>query len=100
MTMDDVLFSCLVTVSGITNTQTAILERFGPKMHCAMQSRQMELHYLRKLSESIIPFILPPNSLQCRYVMSSNNIALTLTTSRLSLFSLKVPFEHGGKANV
>ena len=39
-------------------------------MHCALQSRQMELHYLRKLSESIIPVILPPNSLQCRYVVA------------------------------
>lgn len=55
-----------VKVSQVTNTQTAILDRFGPRMHCAMQNRQMELHYLRKLSESIIPFILPPDSLQCR----------------------------------
>ena len=55
-----------VKMSQATNAQTAILDRFGPKMHCAMQNRQMELHYLRKLSESIIPFLLPPESLQCR----------------------------------
>ncbi|KAJ7386263.1 Sorting nexin-14 [Desmophyllum pertusum] len=59
-----------VIASHATNTQTAILERFGPRMHCAMQSRQMELHYLRKLSECIFPFILPPNSLQCRSLLS------------------------------
>ncbi|CAH3137132.1 unnamed protein product [Pocillopora meandrina] len=60
-----------VTASGsAANIQTAILDRFGPKMHCALQSRQMELHYLRKLSESIIPVILPPNSLQCRSLLS------------------------------
>jgi len=63
--MIDVLFFP-VKLSQATDTQRAILDRFGPRMHCAMQNRQMELHYLRKLSESIIPFILPPESLQCR----------------------------------
>lgn len=59
-----------VKLSQATNAQTAILDRFGPRMHCAMQNRQMELHYLRKLSESIIPFLLPPESLQCRSLLS------------------------------
>ncbi|CAH3189083.1 unnamed protein product, partial [Porites evermanni] len=55
-----------VTLSRSTSLQTAILEQFNPRMHCALQSRPMELQYLRKLSESILPFLLPPNALRCR----------------------------------
>lgn len=57
-------------LSRLTSTQTVILEEFSPKMHCALQNRAMELQYLRKLSESIIPFLLPPHSLQCRSLLS------------------------------
>ena len=63
-----IFFPCTVTLSRSTSLQTAILEQFNPRMHCALQSRPMELQYLRKLSESILPFLLPPNALRCRYV--------------------------------
>ncbi|CAH3036963.1 unnamed protein product [Porites lobata] len=59
-----------VTLSRSTSLQTAILEQFNPRMHCALQSRPMELQYLRKLSESILPFLLPPNALRCRSLVS------------------------------
>lgn len=46
-----------------TDLQHATLEYLGPNLHVVMQSRKMELEYLRRLVESLFPYILQPNSL-------------------------------------
>uniref|UniRef100_A0A8C4KK09 Sorting nexin 14 n=1 Tax=Dromaius novaehollandiae TaxID=8790 RepID=A0A8C4KK09_DRONO len=47
--------------------QQAALEEYGPELHVALRSRRDELHYLRKLTELLFPYILPPKSTECRY---------------------------------
>ncbi|XP_020648291.3 sorting nexin-14 isoform X2 [Pogona vitticeps] len=46
--------------------QQAALEEYGPELHVALRNRRDELHYLRKLTELLFPYILPPNSTICR----------------------------------
>ncbi|XP_029898702.1 sorting nexin-14 isoform X3 [Aquila chrysaetos chrysaetos] len=46
--------------------QQAALEEYGPELHVALRSRRDELHYLRKLTELLFPYILPPKSTECR----------------------------------
>ncbi|KFU91806.1 Sorting nexin-14, partial [Chaetura pelagica] len=48
--------------------QQAALEEYGPELHVALRSRRDELHYLRKLTELLFPYILPPKSTECRSV--------------------------------
>nr|XP_022337041.1 sorting nexin-14-like isoform X1 [Crassostrea virginica] len=45
-----------------SDLQQATLERLGPNMHVAMLSRKCELEYLRRLVESLYPYILPPQA--------------------------------------
>ncbi|GAB1606612.1 sorting nexin-14-like isoform X2 [Argonauta hians] len=46
-----------------TDLQLATLNYLGPSLHVAMQSRKMELEYLRRLTESLFPFIIQPYAL-------------------------------------
>ncbi|NXH79218.1 SNX14 protein, partial [Hydrobates tethys] len=46
--------------------QQAALEEYGPELHVALRSRRDELHYLRKLTELLFPYILPPKATECR----------------------------------
>ncbi|KAM6368194.1 sorting nexin-14 isoform 3-T4 [Alca torda] len=46
--------------------QQAAIEEYGPELHVALRSRRDELHYLRKLTELLFPYILPPKSTECR----------------------------------
>ncbi|XP_028653315.2 sorting nexin-14 isoform X3 [Erpetoichthys calabaricus] len=46
--------------------QQAALEEYGPDLHIAVRSRRDELQYLRKLTELLFPYILPPKALDCR----------------------------------
>lgn len=46
--------------------QQAALEEYGPDLHVALRSRRDELLYLRKLTEMLFPYILPPKSTDCR----------------------------------
>ncbi|CAI9721892.1 sorting nexin-14-like isoform X2 [Octopus vulgaris] len=46
-----------------TDLQHATLNYLGPSLHVAMQSRKMELEYLRRLTESLFPFIIQPYAL-------------------------------------
>ncbi|KAK0153346.1 Sorting nexin-14 [Merluccius polli] len=46
--------------------QQAALEEYGPDLHVALRSRRDELLYLRKLTEILFPYILPPKALDCR----------------------------------
>ncbi|MEE6476315.1 hypothetical protein FKM82_011042 [Ascaphus truei] len=42
--------------------QQAALEEYGPDLHVALRSRRDEMLYLRKLTELLLPFILPPKA--------------------------------------
>uniref|UniRef100_A0A3Q3WEI3 Uncharacterized protein n=1 Tax=Mola mola TaxID=94237 RepID=A0A3Q3WEI3_MOLML len=46
--------------------QQAALEEYGPDLHVALRSRRDELLYLRKLTEVLFPYILPPKATDCR----------------------------------
>ncbi|KAM8914134.1 sorting nexin-14-like isoform 5-T5 [Spinachia spinachia] len=46
--------------------QQAALEEYGPDLHVALRSRRDELLYLRKLTELLFPYILPPKATDCR----------------------------------
>ncbi|XP_049628146.1 sorting nexin-14 isoform X2 [Suncus etruscus] len=46
--------------------QQAALEVYGSELHVALRSRRDELHYLRKLTELLFPYILPPKATDCR----------------------------------
>ncbi|TSM77332.1 Sorting nexin-14 [Bagarius yarrelli] len=46
--------------------QQAALDEYGPDLHVALRSRRDELLYLRKLTEMLFPYILPPKSTDCR----------------------------------
>ncbi|XP_067416832.1 sorting nexin-14 isoform X2 [Emydura macquarii macquarii] len=48
--------------------QQAALEEYGPDLHVALRNRRDELHYLRKLTELLFPYILPPKATDCRYL--------------------------------
>ncbi|CAH1794558.1 unnamed protein product [Owenia fusiformis] len=50
--------------------QQATLDFYGPHLHCAMRNRKTELDYLRKVSEAIFPYILPPQSLHCQSLLT------------------------------
>ncbi|XP_061599660.1 sorting nexin-14-like isoform X2 [Cololabis saira] len=46
--------------------QQAALDEYGPDLHMALRSRRDELLYLRKLTEMLFPYILPPKATDCR----------------------------------
>ncbi|XP_035282606.1 sorting nexin-14-like isoform X4 [Anguilla rostrata] len=46
--------------------QQVALEEYGPDLHVALRSRRDELLYLRKLTEMLFPYILPPKASDCR----------------------------------
>ncbi|XP_046907015.1 sorting nexin-14-like isoform X2 [Hypomesus transpacificus] len=46
--------------------QQAALEEYGPDLHMALRSRRDELLYLRRLTEMLFPYVLPPKASDCR----------------------------------
>ncbi|XP_034078156.1 sorting nexin-14 isoform X10 [Gymnodraco acuticeps] len=46
--------------------QQAALEEYGPDLHVALRSRREEFLYLKKLTEMLFPYILPPKATDCR----------------------------------
>lgn len=61
--------SALMLSSVVKNAeflQQAALEEYGPDLHVALRNRRDELLYLRKLTEMLFPYILPPKATDCR----------------------------------
>lgn len=48
----------------------AMLEAYGPSLHPALYSRKAELAYLSSITDRLFPYLLPLQSLQCRYKSS------------------------------
>lgn len=46
--------------------QAALLE-YGADLHVALRSRKDELLYLRKLTELLFSYVMPPKATDCRY---------------------------------
>ncbi|XP_017331813.1 sorting nexin-14 isoform X5 [Ictalurus punctatus] len=53
-------------VKNSEHLQQAALEEYGPDLHVALRSRRDELLYLRKLTEILFLYILPPKATDCR----------------------------------
>ncbi|KAK7112643.1 sorting nexin-14-like isoform X2 [Littorina saxatilis] len=49
-----------------SDLQQATLDYHGANIHCAMWSRKAELEYLRRLTESLFPYILRPQTLHSK----------------------------------
>ncbi|XP_067239666.1 sorting nexin-14 isoform X3 [Chanodichthys erythropterus] len=53
-------------VKNTESLQQAALAEYGADMHVALRSRKDELLYLRKLTELLFPFVMPPRATDCR----------------------------------
>ena len=67
LTSSNVYFLFVFIVENTEFLQQAALEEYGPELHVALRSRRDELHDLRKLTELLFPYILPPKATDCRY---------------------------------
>lgn len=50
----------------VEGLQQAALEEYGADLHVALHSRRDELLYLRRLTEMLFPFLMPPKATNCR----------------------------------
>lgn len=57
---------CFCSVNSLDGLQQAALDEYGADLHFALRSRKDELLYLRKLTETLFPFVMPPKSTDCR----------------------------------
>lgn len=57
---------CVCAVKGTDGLQQAALDEYGAELHIALRSRRDELLYLRKLTEMLFPFVMPPKATDCR----------------------------------
>ncbi|XP_024146813.1 sorting nexin-14 [Oryzias melastigma] len=46
--------------------EAAALEEYGSSLHAALYSRKNELLYLRRLTEMLFPYVMPPKATDCR----------------------------------
>ncbi|KAM4633705.1 sorting nexin-14-like isoform 2-T2 [Polymixia lowei] len=53
-------------VNGVEGLQQAALEEYGPDLHIALRSRRDELLYVRKLTEMLFAYVMPPKATDCR----------------------------------
>ncbi|KAM9339324.1 sorting nexin-14-like isoform 3-T3 [Symphorus nematophorus] len=53
-------------VKNLEGLQQAALDVYGADLHIALRSRKDELLYLRKLTEMLFPFVMPPKATDCR----------------------------------
>uniref|UniRef100_A0A8D3E3M4 Sorting nexin 14 n=1 Tax=Scophthalmus maximus TaxID=52904 RepID=A0A8D3E3M4_SCOMX len=53
-------------VNSVESLQQAALDEYGADLHVALRSRKDELFYLRKLTEMLFPYVMPPKATDCR----------------------------------
>ncbi|KAA8582958.1 hypothetical protein FQN60_015504 [Etheostoma spectabile] len=51
--------------NNVESLQQAALEEYGTDLHIALHSRKDELLYLRKLTEMLFPYVMPPKATDC-----------------------------------
>ncbi len=78
--------------------QQAALAEYGADLHVALRSRKDELLYLRKLTELLFPYVMPPKATDCRYI--SHTMDTTVQKFRVSMFYVmflkEVSYSHQG----
>lgn len=57
---------CVCLVDKNRPLQQVVLEEYGADLHVALRSRRDELLYLRKLTEMLFPYVMPPKATDCR----------------------------------
>ncbi|XP_041661146.1 sorting nexin-14 isoform X3 [Cheilinus undulatus] len=62
----EVITKARLKVNSLEGLQQAGLDEYGPDLHIALRSRKDELLYLRKLTEMLFPFVMPPKATDCR----------------------------------
>ncbi|XP_064846723.1 sorting nexin-14-like isoform X7 [Oncorhynchus masou masou] len=53
-------------VKNTEGLQQAALDEYGPDLHVALRSRREELLYLRKVTEMLFSYLMPPKATDCR----------------------------------
>uniref|UniRef100_A0A8C4HZ80 Sorting nexin 14 n=2 Tax=Dicentrarchus labrax TaxID=13489 RepID=A0A8C4HZ80_DICLA len=53
-------------VKSVEGLQQAALDEYAADLHIALRSRRDELLYLRKLTEMLFPYVMPPKATDCR----------------------------------
>uniref|UniRef100_A0A8C8G5R1 Sorting nexin-14-like n=1 Tax=Oncorhynchus tshawytscha TaxID=74940 RepID=A0A8C8G5R1_ONCTS len=53
-------------VKNTEGLQQAALDEYGPDLHVALRSRRDELLYLRKVTEMLFSYLMPPKATDCR----------------------------------
>ncbi|KAM9840334.1 sorting nexin-14-like [Aulostomus maculatus] len=53
-------------MESVEGLQQAALDEYGADLHVALGSRRDELLYLRKLTEMLFPYVMPPKATDCR----------------------------------
>lgn len=53
-------------VRSVEDLQQAALQEYGGSLHAALRSRRDELLYLRKLTETLFSYLMPPRATDCR----------------------------------
>ncbi|XP_071386989.1 sorting nexin-14-like isoform X1 [Centroberyx affinis] len=62
----EVIAKARLKVKNLEGLQQAALDEYGPDLHIALRSRKDELLYLRKLTEMLFTFVMPPKATDCR----------------------------------
>ncbi|XP_028460682.1 sorting nexin-14 isoform X5 [Perca flavescens] len=62
----EIIVTAQEKAKNLEGLQQAALEEYGADLHIALHSRKDELLYLRKLTEMLFPYVMPPKATDCR----------------------------------
>ncbi|KAM6954376.1 sorting nexin-14 [Aplochiton taeniatus] len=62
----EILSKARQKVRNMEDLQQAALDEYGPDLHIALRSRRDELLYLRKITEMLFAYVMPPKATDCR----------------------------------
>ncbi|XP_071323780.1 sorting nexin-14-like isoform X2 [Trachinotus anak] len=62
----EIIAKARAKVNSVEGLQQAALDEYGADLHIALRSRKDELYYLRKLTEMLFPYVMPPKATDCR----------------------------------
>ncbi|KAM6915488.1 sorting nexin-14-like [Xenentodon cancila] len=62
----EVIVKARAKVKTVEALEQAALEEYGSSLHVALHSRKDELLYLRKLTEMLFTYVMPPKATDCR----------------------------------
>ncbi|KAM4528949.1 sorting nexin-14-like isoform 2-T2 [Fundulus diaphanus] len=62
----EIIAKARAKVKNVEDLQQAALEEYGANLHAALHSRKDEVLYLRKLTEALFSYVMPPKATDCR----------------------------------